>query len=194
VFSALGALLSDVRHDYVLTAVGPVEGLRLDAFAGLEAQAGRDLAAEGLDLAHAVLRWSADLRYIGQNYEINVAVNRGDDAAALRRRFEERHQALYSYIAGESVELVNLRLTAVVSTPPIPLRPAVASTVARPVEARRVFLDGGWMEIAVFLRSSLMPEQVVTGPALVEEEGTTTLVGVGEKASLDPAGLLTVAV
>jgi N-methylhydantoinase A/oxoprolinase/acetone carboxylase beta subunit len=39
-----------------------------------------------------------------------------------------------------------------------------------------------------------MPGQLITGPALVEEEGTTTLVGVGEKASLDSVGLLTVEV
>jgi len=46
----------------------------------------------------------------------------------------------------------------------------------------------------VLLRPTLMPGQVVTGPALIEEEGTTTLVGLGEKASLDAAGLLTVEV
>jgi N-methylhydantoinase A len=194
VFSALGALLSDVRHDYVQTAVGVVEGFRSDAFTGLEAQAGRDLAAEGLDRSAATLLRSADLRYAGQNYEINVAVNRGDDAVAVRRRFEDRHRALYSYTAGETVELVNLRLTAVVTTPMIPLRPAVASTLGKPIEQRRVFLDGGWTEVPVLLRPSLMPGQVVTGPALIEEEGTTTLVGLGEKASLDAAGLLTVEV
>jgi N-methylhydantoinase A len=194
VFSALGALLSDVRHDYVQTAVGAVEGFRPDAFTGLEAQATRDLAAEGLDRSAATLLWSADLRYAGQNYEINVAVNPGDDAASLRQRFEDRHRALYSYTAGETVELVNLRLTAVVTTPTIPLRPAVAGTLGKPIEQRRVFLDGGWTEVPVLLRPSLMPGQVVTGPALIEEEGTTTLVGLGEKASLDAAGLLTVEV
>ena len=194
VFSALGALLSDVRHDYVQTAVDAVEGFRSDAFTGLEAQAARDLAAEGLDRSAATLLWSADLRYAGQNYEINVAVNRGDDGAALRQRFEDRHRALYSYTAGETVELVNLRLTAVVTTPTIPLRPAVASTLGKPIEQRRVFLDDGWTEVPVLLRPTLMPGQVVTGPALIEEEGTTTLVGLGEKASLDAAGLLTVEV
>jgi len=194
VFSALGALLSDVRHDYVQTAVGAVAEFRSDAFTGLEAQATRDLAAEGLDRSAATLLWSADLRYAGQNYEINVAVNRGDDAAALRRRFEDRHRALYSYTAGETVELVNLRLTAVVTTPAIPLRPAVASTLGRPIQQRRVFLDDGWIEVPVLLRPTLLPGQVVTGPALIEEEGTTTLVGLGEKASVDTAGLLAVEV
>ena len=194
VFSALGALLSDVRHDYVQTAVGPVEGLRLEIFAGLEAQAAKALAAESLELERAAYLWSADLRYVGQNYEINVPVHRDDTPASLRRRFEERHQALYAYTAGETIELVNLRLTALVSTPPISLRPVVASTLGRPIEARRAFLDGGWIEVPVFLRSDLMPGQLITGPALVEEEGTTTLVGVGEKASLDSAGLLTVEV
>src|SRR5262249_15458233 len=49
VFSALGALLSDVRHDYVQTAVGSVETFRPEAFTALETQATRDLAAEDLD-------------------------------------------------------------------------------------------------------------------------------------------------
>jgi N-methylhydantoinase A len=190
VFSALGALLSDVRHDYVQTALGPVEDFRPDAFADLEVEAWRDMAAEHLEEEQAALLRSADLRYTGQNYEINVPVNPDDTPAALRHRFEERHRALYSHTAGERVELVNLRLTVVVSTPALSVRPPLASTRARPVEQRRVFVDSAWAEVPVLLRASLMPEQVVTGPALVEEEGTTTLIGVGEKATLDEAGLL----
>jgi N-methylhydantoinase A len=194
VFSALGALLADVRHDYVQTVIGRVEELRLEAFADLEAQAGRELDAEGLGRRRATFLWSADLRYAGQNYEINVPVERTDDPTSLRRRFEERHQALYAYTAGETVELVNCRLSAVVSTPPIPVHCAPAPQVAAPIERRRVFLDGGWTEMPVYLRSALAARQGVTGPALIEEDGTSTFLGPGEKAALDSAGLLIVEV
>ena len=107
VFSALGTLLSGVRHDYVQTALGPVESFRPEGFAALEGQAAKELAAEDLDPQRALFLRSADVRYAGQNYEINVPVEQGDDAAALRRRFEERHQALYAYTAGETVELLS---------------------------------------------------------------------------------------
>jgi N-methylhydantoinase A len=194
VFSALGALLSEVRHDYVRTAIGPVEALRLDGFAELEAQARAELEAEGVDPGRATLQRSADLRYAGQNYELNVLAAPGDDAAALRRGFEARHQALYSYTAGETVEVVNLRLTAIVPSEPVPLRPVLATSPAVPVERRKVFLAEGWADVPVFPRAALMPGQTVPGPALVEEEGTTTFVGPGEQAALDSAGLLIVEV
>ena len=194
VFSALGTLLADVRHDYVRTALGPVEDLRLEAFDELERQAARELAGEGVDAAAAAFLRSADVRYAGQNYEINVPVQRADDPAAVRRRFEERHQALYAYTAGENVELVNLRLTAVVSTPSIAVQRSPGSAVASAVERRRVFLEGGWTEMPVFLRSALAAQQVVAGPALVEEDGTSTFLAPGEKAVVDSAGLLVIEV
>jgi len=194
VFSALGALLADVRHDYVQTVFARIEELRLVAFVELEAQATRELEAEGLERRPATFLWSADLRYAGQNYEINVPIERTDDPASLRRRFEERHQALYAYTAGETVELVNCRLSAVVSTPPIRVECTPAVQVASPIEQRRVFLDSGWTKMPVYLRSSLGARQVVTGPALIEEDGTSTFVGPGEKAALDSTGLLIVEV
>ena len=190
VFSALGALLSDVRHDYVLTAISPVEAVRFEPFAELEAQALKQLAAEELPAERALFLRSADLRYAGQNYELNVPVAAGDDPASLRKTFEERHQALYAYTAGETVEVVNLRLTALVPTHPVLPRSTLATAPALPLERRRIFLEEGWTEIPVFLRAALMPEQLVAGPALIEEEGTTTFVGPRERVALDPAGLL----
>ncbi|MBI4591043.1 MAG: hydantoinase/oxoprolinase family protein, partial [Candidatus Rokubacteria bacterium] len=194
VFSALGALLSDVRHDYVLTAVSPVEAVRFEPFAELEAQALKELAAEGLPAERSLFLRSADLRYAGQNYELNVPTAAGAHPASLRESFEERHQALYAYTAGETVEVVNLRLSAVVPTRPVLPRPRLATGPASPVERRRLFLEEGWVEVPVFLRSAVMPKQVVAGPALIEEEGTTTFVGPREQATVDSAGLLIVEV
>jgi N-methylhydantoinase A len=194
VFSALGTLLAYVRHDYVRTVLGPIDDLRLASYAEMEAQAVGELTAEGFDARDATALWSADLRYAGQNYEITVPVERTDTPASLRRRFEERHQALYAYTAGETVELVNLRLTAVVSTPRIPVQRVPPPTPASPIERRRVYLDGGWTEMPVFLRSALAARQVVAGPALIEEDGTSTYVGPGEKAAVDSAGTLLIEV
>jgi N-methylhydantoinase A len=194
VLSALGTLLSKVRHDYVRTALCPVEALPFDTFEELERQAREELTAEGFSVESAQFLRSADLRYAGQNYELNIQVALADDPPSLRRGFEERHQSLYSYTTDEGIEVVNLRLTALVPSEPIPLRPSATTTPARPLEQRKMLIDVGWVEAPVFARADLMPGQVVVGPALIEEEGTTSVIAGGYKAALDDTGFLVVEV
>jgi N-methylhydantoinase A len=73
----------------------------------LQEQCVTPLTAEGIARERIDVRWSADLRYSGQNYEIEIPWR--DTPEALRADFEARHRRLYGYATGESVECVNLR-------------------------------------------------------------------------------------
>ena len=90
--------------------------------------------------------------------------------------------------------MVNLRLAAIVPFEPFPPRPRLAETAARPLEQRKILLDAGWVDVPVFAREALMPGQIVAGPALIEEDGTTSVIGPGQKAALDDAGFVVVEV
>src|SRR5262249_29168387 len=118
-FSALGCLVSPLRYDSVQTHRAKLDGWDAkvveDRFRTLEQQCLHPLLEEGHPIASVLVARSVDLRYTGQNYEITVPYG-GGDVTALRLAFEDRHQRLYGYATGESVECVNLRVTARVET------------------------------------------------------------------------------
>jgi N-methylhydantoinase A len=108
----------------------------------------------------------------------------------LLRRFEAEHERQYGFaLPGETVELVNLRVTALSPEEPLELPPAPASP---PVTAEReVWFDGaGPLACAVAPRSSLAPGAELAGPLVVEEPDSTTLVHPGDTVRVDPSGVL----
>ncbi len=191
VFSALGLLAADVRHDFVAALGGVVSTVaepdRLEhLFAGMEGQARRVLADEGFAGDAIRLLRSADLKVVGQTYELNVAwpqngpVRRqGIEAlvAAFGKLYRERYAFFFE---GEPIELVNLRLTAVGKREPIRLaqfaRHGVDPAPAR-IAKRPVYFDRrGFVDATVFDRNRLRPGMIVAGPAIVEEPTSVTLV------------------
>jgi N-methylhydantoinase A len=190
-FSAYGILISDVRIEVGRTVVRPLagSGARLRGLVQSFARKARDdLRGQGLDPGRAVLEASADLRYRGQSYEINVPI-RGDLGAAFRRA----HRARYGYASrSEPIELVTVRLVARL---PRPARVPRVPRDARPrVSTRRVLFEDGWHEARTFDRASLPVGFAADGPAIVEEEHATTLVPPGASFRVDGLGLLDIEV
>src|SRR3989449_1070749 len=113
-FSALGCLVSPLRYDAVRTYRGRLEAWDAkpaeDRLRELQEQCVAPLTDEGIALERITVQRSADLRYSGQNYEIEIPWR--DTPEALRAEFETRHRRLYGYATGESVECVNLRVVA----------------------------------------------------------------------------------
>src|SRR5262249_2496680 len=99
-FSALGCLVSPLRYDAVQTYRATLEGWDAkvvgDRFQALLQQCARPLSEEGHAAGSVLITRSLDLRYAGQNYEINVPYEEGD-VAVLRLAFERRHRQLYGY-------------------------------------------------------------------------------------------------
>ena len=137
------------------------------------------------------------MRYFGQNYEHEVEIDAGelDDAALERafRRFDELHADRYGYlIEGEVIELVSFKVTAIGRRRPLDLSQAApAADVAR--TSREVYVRGhGLLDAAVVHRSSLAVGESVAGPAVVEEEGSTTFVEPGMTVARSEQGALVI--
>ncbi|MGI5227325.1 hydantoinase/oxoprolinase family protein [Actinoallomurus sp. CA-142502] len=192
--SAFGLLTVDVRSEYVRTRVtrdpGPEELEEL--YTELEAQAGAALDRQGF-AEHRYVR-SADLRYHGQAFEVRVPVGRAD-AAEVAARFHDEHERLYGYChRGDPVEWVNLRVAGIgpIERPEPPVRPPGDGDPARArTGVRRVFFDD-WAEVPVYARERLEPGDVLTGPAVVEEFGSTLPLHPGFSARVDGHGNLVV--
>src|SRR3989454_8604360 len=194
-FSALGCLVSPLQYDAVQTWRA-----RLDAWDGkpaedrfrvLEERCLAPLLDEGIAAERVALARSADLRYTGQNYELQVPWR--SDAGALRGAFEARHRQLYGYATGESVECVNLRVVARVRDTGV--EPPEFGPVSDGESAgaqRAWFPETGEVRLPLYHRATLAAERPVLGPALIEDEWSTTLVYPGQRCAADRFGNLVI--
>ena len=199
--SAFGLLTVDVRNDYVRTAVARHEGLDPgtveEVYAELTARADAALATEGFLPEQRRSQRTADLRYAGQAFEVRVPVPEGrlsraelDEVAAA---FHAEHRVLYGYdFAGDpaqQVEWVNLRVTGIgpIERPRIAERPLTAASPPRERSRRPVCFDAerGYVDTPVHWRPDLDPGQVVPGPAVLEEYGSTVPLHPGFTARVD---------
>ena len=200
VFSALGLLLADIRVDKVWTQAfrsNDVDAPLVNRqFNRITERAIGELRQEGFAGEPDVQR-AINMRYFGQNYEHEVEIEGGElDEAALERafrRFDALHAERYGYsIDGEVIELVSFKVTVIGGRAPLDLS-RVDGTAGFPRSARQVYVRGhGFLEAAVVRRSSLEPGEVIAGPAVIEEEGSTTYVEPGMAVERGAQGALLV--
>ncbi|WP_448641859.1 hydantoinase/oxoprolinase family protein [Geodermatophilus sp. URMC 63] len=204
--SAFGLLTVDVRNDHVQTAVSRHADLDLDRvrglFAGLEERARESLDGEGFARREQVVQRTADLRYVGQAFEVRVPVPDGEltPAAAdgVATAFHAAHRRLYGYdLAGDprqAVEWVNLRVSGIgpIRRPDVVELPARDGDVSRAVTGSRPVCFDEWSPTPTYDRRLLAPGDVVTGPAVVEEFGSTVPLHPGFTATVDRHGNLLV--
>jgi N-methylhydantoinase A len=195
---ALGAMSADVKSDYVRTVhrrLSATTGARLAAdCADLEARARRWLAGDAPAVRESALRFTAEMRYVGQAFQIEVPLDPawlGDGALdRLRAAFHDQHERLYAHAdRGADVELIDLRATVTGLTPKPELRPLPrADAAARPAGRRAIHYRHQRHEAAVYLRRDLRAGHAIAGPAIVEQDDTTTLVPAGWRGEVDALG------
>jgi N-methylhydantoinase A len=192
--SAFGLLTVDVRSEYVRTRVtrDPSPAELEEVYAELEGEAGAALDRQGF-ADHRYVR-SADLRYYGQAFEVRVPVGRADPAE-VAGRFHDEHERLYGYChRGDPVEWVNLRVSGIgpIERPAPVVRPPGDGDPSRArTGVRRVFFDD-WAGVPIYARDRLEPGDVLTGPAVIEEFGSTLPLHPGFSARVDGHGNLVV--
>jgi N-methylhydantoinase A len=202
VFSALGLLLADIRVDKVWTQAfrsNDVDAsLVARQFDRIAERAVAELRQEGFS-GEPELRRAINMRYLGQNYEHEVELPGGalteDTLREAFARFNAIHRERYGYaIDDETIELVSFKVTAIGRRPQTELVDQ-GTTAARERRERDVFFRGiGLVSSAVVHRSSLAAGERVEGPALIQEEGSTTLLAPGMSAEKSPQGSLIITV
>jgi N-methylhydantoinase A len=193
-FSALGCLVSPLRYDAVQTHRASLDTWDPHAIEGrlrtLETRLVAPLRAEGIAAEVVAVSRSVDLRYAGQNYELEVSYQR--DPVRLRTAFEERHRRLYGYATGETIECVNLRVLASVASPFDEL-PTIASEESEPTPTGRLrayFPPEGEMSLPCYDRARLPAGCAIAGPAIIEDESSTTVLWPGQRGHADRSGNL----
>jgi N-methylhydantoinase A len=186
VLSALGLLLAPARYEASRTVMAPAADDLTDAWQALEAQAREELERQGVTGGITLTRL-ADVRYAGQSHELRITVEAGADLAQL---LHHAHQEAYGYaLPDEPVTVVTLRVVA--RGEPILSEPPSEWDQGKPAAQRRREL-GDLGTAWVVSRAGLTSGDKVTGPALIEQSDTTTLLASGEVAVLDDVGNLVV--
>jgi N-methylhydantoinase A len=196
VYSAMGLLMSDVKHDYIRSKLSPLANVSETAvetvFAELEEHARKDLNAENFRDDQIGIERALDMRYAGQGYELTIPCGRlgaNGILAALRRTFDDSHKRMFGHTAPEEpVEIVSYRLQGIGRVPPVelpsyrrqglPLKDALRET-------RKARFGGVTLDCPVYQRDRLDVGVNFDGPAIIDQLDATTIVPPGQSARVD---------
>ena len=202
--SALGLLVTDLKHEFSRTRIMQEDEEDLDEinglFASMEAEGRAVLQREGLQDDSISFVRQVEMRYAGQSHELAVDFPAGEATAAtlasVCERFHAEHDRSYGHgYPDEPTELVNFRLSALGSIRKPRLR-EIAAQSGPASEARKgmrkVYFDaaGGLVETPIYDRGRLGAGHRFDGPAIVEEMDSTTLVLPGYAVEVDRYGNL----
>jgi N-methylhydantoinase A len=207
VYSAIGLIMSDVKHDYVQSRMQPMGELSpgdVNAmFERLAALAAADLRTDGFAPEHIRIQRALDLRYAGQGYEITMpwtptpptpasgAGKGGGDGGldGLRRQFDQQHKSMFGHMAPEqAVEVVSYRVRGLGLVPPVELprfKPTGTTLADALRETRRARFDGRDVECPVYQRERLDVGLTLRGPAILDQFDCTTVIYAGQTARVD---------
>jgi N-methylhydantoinase A len=191
----MGLLAASIRGDFgltCLTAATPA-GLPsvITALHSLLARGRAWSLDEGLDPASVRFDYALELRYLGQSSELVIGMDGGlldeIELAAIVTRFHGEHRQRFGYsMPDRPVEVVTARLTASVSRETPPEERAAAPRGAPPGRRPVWFRDTGFADTPVYDRAGLPVGGVISGPAIIEQMDTTTVVPPGWSARFDP--------
>jgi len=188
--SAVGILLADTMREYSRTVMQAVESDLEEAFVALEQIGFAEFAAEGLE---GESFRSVDLRYTGQGYELNIPFGAG-----MADAFHGLHKRRYGF-ANESrpLEIVNVRVRLVAAGDPFeaPRQEVVEGDGSAALAGTRsVFFDGVNQETRLYDRDRLHAGDVFSGPAIVSEYSSATILPPGDVLRVDTFGNLVIEV
>ena len=196
-FSALGFIMADARvdrHRTVQLNSRFFDRARAAAtMSALVKECVADLAAQGH--TDVVIARSVEMRYLGQNHELEIPADveafTEEEVARLLAAFHELHEARFGFRLSDHIEIVNFLVTGIAKTGQLGF-PEIGSAkaAATPVSRRPVWFASGWVETPVYARVDLLHGHAVSGPALIEESASVTVLDPGKKITVDRYGNL----
>jgi N-methylhydantoinase A len=182
-FSAFGALISNIRHDYVRSlrvdlSTSDLCGI-LEAFAQLEASARETMIAEGIPGEKITIVRACGMRYIGQSWDLAVRISSSTrEPRELADLFHRAHEQRFGYRLADKVEVVGLRISAIgeIEKPRLPEWTDEGEAQSALLERRSVHFAGKGAPTPIYDRDRLPRGTKIAGPAIIEEMGSVTIV------------------
>ncbi|MEM8589400.1 MAG: hydantoinase/oxoprolinase family protein [Pseudomonadota bacterium] len=200
-FSAWGMLGADIVNDYARTDLRLLDDVSADdlesLFAAMEADARASLTDQGIGADNAATERQLELRYMGQEHALTVAVGSAIDRAALRQVFEELHEARYGHAMEAPVQILNVRVRGL----GIGRSPTVAEVERADGGPERALINQrpaycfarrAMTPFAVYDRARLAPDDRIDGPAMVDEGTSVTVIQSDQRLEVNRYGHLLV--
>jgi N-methylhydantoinase A len=207
VFSAFGMLFSDLRYDFVRTWFTRLEDAPFDRIERIyrdpENEGRAAIASSSVEPQKITLKRALDMRYMGQEHAVTVdlplKVFERADRVAIKRAFDAMHEQRYGTSApDERAEIVSLRstVTGVMRKPPQERirRGKSSPDKAASTGKRPVYLQGRYQSTPTYARAALAAGNRISGPALIEEHASTTVLLPGDRLEVDVYGNLIIEV
>jgi N-methylhydantoinase A len=185
VFSALGMVVADIKHEFVKTQKMTPDKDTKTVFDELEKKAVTVLAQEGVTPDRMILQRFIDVRYTGQSYELRIPSDNPVE------KFHETHKRMYGYADTKSpVEFVNFRVVGIGKQDKIIMKKVEKATRnPEPTRMRNVFFDD-FVKTPIYKRETLKYSHQIEGPAVIEEMESTILLPPDWVATVDEYGNL----
>ena len=200
-FSALGMLAADERHDFTRTFyadLGAVDFRQLEHTVAEMTTESESALRRQKGVEHQI---HLDLRYVGQEFALSVPIApkqiKSADRRAIRAAFDRLYDLRYAHHSPEEpVEIVNIRLAAMGKRPKMKFPRVAARRRTAPSRKVEAYLGGAGRAVScpVYRRERLGAGERITGPALVREHGTTTVLFKGDVCSVAKTGELVISV
>ena len=201
-FSALGMLLADERHDFTRTVYADLASVDFGMLVAVHDEMVADAKASLRHIKDASFQIHLDLRYVGQEFTLQVPVTlaqlKSGNRKAIRTAFDELYEQRYAHHSPEEpVEMVNVRLGAVGKRPRLAFPSLPAAGAAAPVGEREAYFSSA-RRAACGQGLSARPHRrrraASRGPALIQEHGTTTVLFERDRCTVADSGELIITV
>jgi len=201
VLCAYGDATTRVQDEAARTYITMASDLTTDKLAedllSLKARASESLIEDGIDEERLEVTYQADLRYAGQAFQITVefteAELREKGVAVLTDQFDAEHEQLFTFKLGDGHEILMIRAVvgaSVTLKADISIPKGSGDVSGALIHQSRFFYEGDWHDAGIYDRGRLGADDVVTGPAIVSEMDSTTVVLPGYSATVDAVGNL----
>jgi N-methylhydantoinase A len=196
-FSALGMLLADERHDFIRTYYSDLAGVDFKALTAIHDEMVNEASGSLRHAKGAERLIHLDIRYVGQEFTLQVPVTReqlvAGDREGIRRAFDALYEHRYAHHSpDEPVEMVNIRLAMVGKRTQLKFPQLAAEAEAKPSHRRKVYFSDVTKpaDCPIYQREKLTTGAKIVGPALVEEHGTTTVLFENDTCTMAASGEL----
>ncbi|MEM8816065.1 MAG: hydantoinase/oxoprolinase family protein [Pseudomonadota bacterium] len=202
VLCAYGDATTQVQDEASQTYVTRVDSLTADEFIAaleeLRERAGESFKADGIALEDQEVSYQADIRYAGQAFQLSLGVTadelRSRGLAVLTDEFDRQHEQLFTFAHGKDHEIVMIRaIVRARSSLTADLKGAGESGVSiedAKIHETKFYFEEEWHDAPILDRGKLGVGTKVSGPAIIQEMDSTTLVLPGHAAEVDKVGNL----
>ena len=182
-FSALGMMLTDMKYTYVKGLLRSLDELSEsfieEAWSQMTREAINRLKFKSMEASEASIIRTADVRYYGQGFELEIPVATPFSRTNLIEAFESKHEIVYGYRhEGDPIELTALRLTILLPVKKLDLDSLTRTDQTRPQTPnnRKVWFENEWLDTQIYRRESTPTDFILPGPVVIEAYDSTILI------------------